>query len=170
MWLRDIIRRILSREVLTFLTFGGAGYVVDVTAFNVLRTLAPFSAVDPTVARTMAVAVAMCVTYLGNRTLTWRNHPRGDRRREVGLFVAFNIIGFGFSVVTLAISHDVLGLTSRLADNVSANLVGLALGTVFRYVTYKRFVFATGRTCDDLATSRTPPPGGDDRDVLVGQP
>ena len=44
--------------------------------------------------------------------------------------------------VTLVLSHDVLGLTSRLADNTSANVVGLALGTVFRFVTYRRFVFA----------------------------
>ena len=42
------------------------------------------------------------------------------------------------------VSHDVLGMTGRLADDVSANGVGLALGTMFRYVTYKRFVFAVG--------------------------
>ena len=45
-------------------------------------------------------------------------------------------------MLTLAISHDVLGLTSRLADNISANVVGLALGTLFRYWSYKTFVFA----------------------------
>jgi putative flippase GtrA len=39
----------------------------------------------------------------------------------------------------------VLGLTSRLADNISANVVGVGLGTVFRFVTYKRFVFVGGR-------------------------
>ena len=172
MWSRDLVRRFLSREVLTFLAVGGAGYVVDVAAFNVLRSVAPFSVVDPTVARTLAVAVAMCVTYAGNRSLTWRDHTRGNRRREVGLFVAFNIIGFGFSVVSLAVSHDVLGLTSRLADNVSANLVGLALGTVFRYLTYKRFVFAGtpagGTPYEERATSNPPLPEPDNRDVLVG--
>src|SRR4051794_39530555 len=84
----------------------------------------------------------MCVTYVGNRTLTWRAHESLDRRREVALFVVFNIIGLGFSIVCLAVSHDVLGLTSRLADNMSANVLGLALGTMFRFVTYKRFVFA----------------------------
>jgi putative flippase GtrA len=128
--------------VLTFLAVGGTGYVVDVTVFNVLRSIQPFATLDPSVARTLAVVAAMCVTYLGNRTLTWRDHASGDRRREVALFVLFNIIGFGFSVVTLFVSHDVLGLTSRLADNISANVIGLALGTLFRYVTYKRFVFA----------------------------
>ena len=143
MRLAAIRERFLTREVLTFLSVGGAGYVVDVVAFNVLRSLPPFAALDPSVARTLAVAVAMCVTYVGNRTLTWRQHTTGNRRREIGLFVVFNVIGFGFSVVTLVISHDLLGLTSRLADNISANVIGLALGTVFRYLTYRRFVFAT---------------------------
>jgi putative flippase GtrA len=169
MRLRDLIDRLLSgglltREVQTFLAVGGTGYVVDVGAFNLLRSLPPFAALDPSVARTVAVALAMCFTYLGNRTLTWRNRPSGDRRREVGLFVLFNIIGFGFSVVTLLISHDVLGLTSRIADNISANVVGLALGTVFRYLTYKRFVFTSpasnmpsnGGPASDQANNRVP--------------
>ncbi len=147
---RELVARLLTREVLTFLAVGGTGYVVDVVAFNLLRSMHPFAGLDPSVARTLAVAVAMCVTYVGNRSLTWRHHTSGNRRREVSLFVLFNIIGFGFSIVTLVLSHDVLGLTSRLADNISANVVGLALGTVFRYVTYKRFVFATPPT--DMAS------------------
>jgi hypothetical protein len=57
------------------------------------------------------------------------------------MFVLFNVVGFGRSAVTLVLSHDVLGLTSRLADNISANVVGLALGTAFRFLTYRRFVF-----------------------------
>ena len=133
----------LTREVRTFLAVGGTGYVVDVAAFNLLRSVQPFAAMDPSVARTLAVALAMCVTYVGNRNLTWRDHPSEDQRREVSLFVLFNLVGFGFSVATLFLSHDVLGLTSRLADNVSANVIGLALGTIFRYLTYKRFVFAS---------------------------
>ena len=146
--------------MLTFLAVGGTGYVVDVTVFNVLRSIQPFATLDPSVARTLAVVAAMCVTYLGNRTLTWRDHASGDRRREVALFVLFNIIGFGFSVVTLFVSHDVLGLTSGLADNISANVIGLALGTLFRYVTYKRFVFAGPRPSPvgGVLTPRRRPP------------
>jgi len=138
----SFLQRIMTREVLTFLSVGGAGYVVDVAAFNLLRSMETFAAVDPSVARTLAVALAMLVTYFGNRTLTWRCCASENRHREVGLFILFNIIGFGFSIVTLVISHDVLGLTSRLADNVSANVIGLAIGTLFRFLTYKRFVFA----------------------------
>jgi putative flippase GtrA len=136
-----LLRRLTTPEVLAFLTVGGAGYIVDVLTFNYLRTLPTLAAMDPSVAKTMAVAAAMVVTYVGNQTLTWRGAAGAGRRRQVALFVLFNVIGLGFSIVTLMISHDLLGLTSRLADNISANVIGLALGTAFRYLTYKRYVF-----------------------------
>ena len=143
MRLPSVLRRTrISPQLLTFLLVGGTGYVVDVVVFNLLRSSATLGAWDPSVARVLAVAAAMVVTYLGNSLLTWRGEGDGDRRREVVLFVVFNLIGLGLSVLTLTISHDVLGLTSRLADNISANGVGLALGTLFRYWSYKTFVFA----------------------------
>ncbi|MEP9361624.1 GtrA family protein [Nocardioides sp. CN2-186] len=129
------------REVFTFLAVGGAGYVVDVLAFNWLRTLPVLAGVDPALSKVLAVAAAMVVTYLGNRMLTWRDQPTSDSRRQVALFVLFNLVGLGISVLTLVLTHDVLGWTSRLVDNLSANVVGLALGTLFRYWSYKRFVF-----------------------------
>jgi putative flippase GtrA len=132
----------LEREVVAFLAVGAIGYVVDVGAFNWLGTLPAFSGIDPTVPKVLAVAVAMVVTYLGNRFVTWRGLGRvASRRRELVLFVVFNLIGLGFSVGALAVSHDVLGFTSRLADNVSANVIGLALGTAFRFWSYRHFVF-----------------------------
>jgi putative flippase GtrA len=138
-WL--LLRRHVSAEVLAFLVVGGLGYVVDIAVFNALLSVRPFAGRDPSVARTVAVVAAMAVTYTGNRSLTWRDAGRHDRRREVALFVLFNVVGLGFSVLTLFLSHDVLGLTSRLADNLSANVVGLGLGTAFRFWTYRRFVF-----------------------------
>ncbi|MFY0409110.1 GtrA family protein [Solicola sp. PLA-1-18] len=139
---RTLLGRVLDREALTFLVVGGAGYVVDVGLFNALRAWPVLAAVDPTVSKLLAVVAATAVTYLGNRTLTWRGRSSHGRRREVALFVMLNVVGLGFSVLTLWVSHDLLGWTSGLADNVSANVVGLALGTAFRYWSYRRFVFA----------------------------
>ncbi len=138
----QLLTKLTSPEVVTFLAVGGVGYVVDVTSFNLLRSESILSAVDPSYARVAAVALAMVVTYLGNRLFTWRGQPDGDRRREIALFIVFNMIGLGLSVATLVISHDLLRLTSPMADNISANVVGLALGTLFRYWSYKKFVFA----------------------------
>jgi putative flippase GtrA len=145
------------REVLTFLAVGGAGYVVDVLAFNWLRVRPGLAGLDPTVSKVLAVAAAMVVTYLGNRMLTWRDQaPRAERRREISLFVLFNLVGLGISVALLALTHDLLGLTSRLADNLSANVVGLALGTAFRYWSYRRFVFVPPTGLPDRPAPRPP--------------
>ena len=129
-----------SREVLTFLAVGGLGYVVDVAVFNLLLSGPAPLLREPKLAKVTSVAAAMVVTYLGNRYLTW---PTTGHRRshEVALFMFFNFVGMAISVVVLAISHDLLGLTSRLADNISANVIGLLLGTAFRYWSYRRFVF-----------------------------
>ena len=52
-----------------------------------------------------------------------------------------NLGGMAIAVGCLALAHYVLELTSGLADNMSANGVGLVLGTAFRYVCYSRLVF-----------------------------
>jgi putative flippase GtrA len=150
----DLLGRMTSPEVLTFLAVGGAGYVVDVAGFNLLRSVPLFTGHDPTFAKIIAVALAMVVTYVGNRALTWRDADSGDQRREVVLFVLFNTIGLAFSVVTLFVSHHLLGLTSGLADNISANFIGIGLGTIFRFWSYRRFVFTSA--------------SADVRDVRVG--
>ena len=45
------------------------------------------------------------------------------------------------ALTCLFISHYALGFTSRLADNIAANGIGLALGTMFRFWSYRRWVF-----------------------------
>ncbi len=131
------------REFVTFVGVGGAAYVVDVVVFNVLLSMPPFSTWHPWVARCLAVTVAMLVTYVGNRQITWRGRVGADRRREISLFAVFNLVGLAISLACLVVSHDVLGLTGRVADNISANVVGLVLGTAFRFWSYRRFVFTT---------------------------
>jgi putative flippase GtrA len=140
MWVSRM-RSLLGHELFSFLVVGGCGYVVDVVAFNVLLSSAPFSGHDPSYARVVAMCVAMVVTYTGNRLWTWRGSQRHDRRKELGLFVLFNLVGLVISVATLVLSHDILGLTSRLADNISANVIGLGLATAFRFWAYRTYVF-----------------------------
>ncbi|MBC7632672.1 GtrA family protein [Aeromicrobium sp.] len=134
--------RKLASEILTFGAVGMAGLVVDVGVFNALRFAGPGLLEDkPLTAKVISVIVATMVTYLGNRTLTWRDCARGRRSREVILFFALNGAGMAIALGCLAISHYALGFTSPLADNISANGVGLVLGTAFRFWSYRTFVF-----------------------------
>jgi putative flippase GtrA len=85
--------------------------------------------------------VATTVAYVGNRQWTFRHRERQGMRKEYLLFFGFNAVGLAIALGCLGTSHYLLDLTSPLADNVSANVIGMALGTVFRFWAYRRFVF-----------------------------
>jgi putative flippase GtrA len=61
--------------------------------------------------------------------------------REYLLFFVFNGIAMLISLTCLWVSHYLLGLDTPLADNISANVVGLILGTMFRFFAYRTWVF-----------------------------
>lgn len=129
----------MQREAVKFLAIGGAGYVVDVGVFNVLR-LGVLSD-KPLTAKVLSVVAATLVTYTGNRIWTFRHRRRSGVAREYVLFFLLNGVGMAIAVAVLAISHYGLGLTSPLADNIAANVVGLLLGSAFRFWSYRRWVF-----------------------------
>jgi putative flippase GtrA len=84
------------------------------------------------------------VAWLGNRYWTFRHRRRASRPREFMLFAVMNVIGLALAVGCLAISHYLLGMTSALADNISGNLIGLGVGTLFRFYAYRKWVFSNG--------------------------
>lgn len=155
----------VAEEVWRFLLVGGAGFVVDVGVFTVLRTGALGLLDDrPLTAKVVSTALATAVTWLGNRWWTWGHRTTGSTRRELALFVVMNGVGMGIALACLAVSHYVLGLTSVLADNLAANGVGLVLGTAFRFVAYRTVVFR------DLGRRTAPggePPVPPSEEVLV---
>lgn len=127
----------LVRELLKFGVVGSVALVVDVSLFNVL-----LRATDkPLTSKTVSTVVATTVAYAGNRLWTFRRRSRSKVRREYTLFFLLNGIGLAIALGCLATSHYLLDLTSRLSDNIAANVVGLGLGTAFRFWSYRRFVF-----------------------------
>jgi putative flippase GtrA len=133
----------LAHELLKFGVVGGVGYVTDVGAFNLLRYAGGEGPLydKPLTAKALSVTLATLVTYLGNRHWTWRHRERTDFRREYVLFFLLNGIGLAISLLCLFVSHYVLDLTSPLSDNISANVIGLVLGTTFRFWSYRTYVF-----------------------------
>jgi putative flippase GtrA len=140
---------VLYREMIKFGAVGALAYVVDLAVFNLLRTgLWAFEpgplANKPLTAKVISAAVATVVAWLGNRYWTFRHRRRASRPREFMLFAVMNVIGLALAVGCLAISHYLLGMTSALADNISGNLIGLGVGTLFRFYAYRKWVFSNG--------------------------
>jgi putative flippase GtrA len=135
--------RELGKEASGFAAAGALGLVVDVGGYNALVHLGGdgWLGDQPLVAKTVSLIAGTTVAYFGNRFWTYRHRPRGRFAREYTLYLALSGVALGISLVCLAFTRYVLGLTSPMADNVSANGVGLALGSLFRFMTYRRFVF-----------------------------
>ena len=133
----------LVREVAKFGVVGLVALVVDIGLFNLLRYAGgegPFYD-RPLTAKAISVIAATTVAYFGNRFWTFRHRGRTHMGREYALFFILNGIGMLIALSCLWLSHYALGLTSPLADNISANVVGLVLGTLFRFWSYRRWVF-----------------------------
>jgi putative flippase GtrA len=133
----------LVHQIAKFGVVGLVALVVDVGLFNVLRYAGGEGPLydKPLTAKVVSVVVATTVAYIGNRIWTFSDRGRTGYAREYALFFLLNGVALLITLSCLWFSHYALGLTSPLADNFSANFVGLALGTAFRFWSYRRWVF-----------------------------
>jgi len=95
----------------------------------------------PTGAKIVSASVATAVAWLGNRAWTFRHRRNRPAHHEALLFALANGAALLIGAGCIAFSHYVLGLTTLPADNI-ANIIGIGLGTLFRFWTYRRFVFS----------------------------
>ncbi|HET9516094.1 MAG TPA: GtrA family protein [Actinoplanes sp.] len=161
----SLLRRLRERfgklihEIGKFGTVGGVAFACDLAIYNVLLGLH----VETLTAKTISTLLAATVAFIGNRFWTWRHRERRGLAREYTQYFLLNAIGLAIGLACLAISHYGLGhfwpvMQTRLADNISGQLVGTTLGTLFRFWSYRRFVFR--------APVATDPPPPVDRAVL----
>ena len=132
----------IRQELGKFFSVGLLAYIVGVGGYNALVHAkgAPLAS-KPLTASVISGVISILVAYFGNRHWTWKDRQRTGARREITLFFLINGIALIFGVLCLAFSRYVLGLESVLADNISANVVGVGVGTLFRFWTYRTIVF-----------------------------
>lgn len=161
MAIRELVSRLhrgLVTYALKFGVVGAVGYVIDVGIFNLFR-LEHLGAgtwlSTPVGGKVVSVTVATLVTWFGNRYWTFRDRRRSNFMLELAEFTAIAAIGMGIAVGCLYVSHYVLGYTSALADNISANVVGLGAATAFRFLMYRFWVYGSQRTGARSAVPRS---------------
>lgn len=153
---------VLYREMLKFGVVGAVAFIVDFGLFNLLSSevwpgtgAAPLDGHEK-IAKVISATVATIVAWLGNRHWSFRHRRQAAAHRELLLFAVMNVGGMAIAVSCLTVSHDVLGFTSTLADNISGVLIGTALGTIFRFWAYRSFVFTEFRDPDTVGTRVAP--------------
>jgi len=136
--------RALFGQFVRFGVVGLVGVVVDVGIFNLLRltVLAPELIHEgPVIAKIISTSIAIITNWIGNRYWTFGSMRRSHVLREGLEFALVSVGGMGIALLCLWVSHYLLGFTSALADNIATNVVGLALGTAFRFTFYRIWVF-----------------------------
>ena len=138
--------RLLIHEGAKFGIIGAIGVVV----YNLVNGWLHFHLhAGPLTAATVAVIVTTIVSYVANRYWSFRHRERSTVPRETVWFFALNGVGLLIQWAVVGFTYYGLGDTGKLA-NLIANNVGIVLGTLFRFWSYRKWVW----------TARRPAPAG----------
>lgn len=150
--------RHLIHEGGKFLVVGGIGFLVTEAVFNFLY----FSEHQATfTANAVATMVAAAITFVGNRHWTFRHRERTGMGRETVVFFALNAVGVVIQQACLELAKHEFGRHDKLVVNI-AFLFGVGLATLFRFWSYRKFVWLdqSAGPSDDVQMSYPPGPRG----------
>jgi putative flippase GtrA len=120
--------------------FGVVGAIAAVIDLGGAAYLHGVLGIGPLSAKAAAIAAATVVSYLGNRFWTFRHRGGHALLREWVVFIVLNLVGLLIAEISIGFTYYVLGLHDAIAYNV-ASVAGTGLATVFRYWSYKKWVF-----------------------------
>jgi putative flippase GtrA len=137
--IRDLYDRfqVLIHEVAKFGIVGGLAFVLTIVLVNVFHSGLGLGAIAAT---TLANILATVFAFVGNKFWAFRHRKGSHWGRESLLFFFFNGIGILITDGVVWVVHYGFGLTDNFSYNV-ANLIGIALATLFRLYCYRRWVF-----------------------------
>jgi putative flippase GtrA len=144
--------RRLVREVAKFGAVGGAGLLVNLAVFNLVRHMTELPVVRASV---IATVVAIVFNYVGFRYFTYRDRDKSGRTKELTLFLLFSVVGLVIENGLLFTATYGFGWDSPLQSNVF-KFVGIGIATLFRFWSYRTWVFRTLPVGEAEAVLQTP--------------
>jgi putative flippase GtrA len=132
--------RQISHEFGKFAAIGIAGVFITNAVYDALFI---HLGVGPVTSTTIATVVAAIVSYLGNRYWSFRGRQRTGVAREIVVFTVLNGIGLLIQDAAVAFNYYLLHLGHHKPAVFIALNSGIALATLFRFWSYRRFVWVT---------------------------
>jgi putative flippase GtrA len=130
--------RVLIGEFAKFGVIGVVGLVITNGGYDLLHNR---GGMGPVTATTIATIVATIVAYVGNRYWSFRHRERTGVARETVVFFLLNGIGLLIQDAAVWFNYYVLGLGhNKVAEFVALN-IGIAAATVFRFWSYRKWVW-----------------------------
>lgn len=128
----------LLPEFARFGAVGAAGYVTQLVVTNLLWWATELPTV---VGQGVGALIATLVAFLGNRFWTFGHRARTGLVREYVRFFVMNGIGLALQLGCVGVAVYALGFSGPLATNIAGNVIGVGLGTLFRFWSYRTWVF-----------------------------
>ncbi|MFD2691285.1 GtrA family protein [Streptomyces phyllanthi] len=155
----------LVREIAKFGAVGGAGLLVNLGVFNLVRHVTDLQVVRASV---IATVVAIAFNYVGFRYFTYRDRDKSGRTKELTLFLLFSAVGLVIENGVLYTATYGFGWDSPLQSNVF-KFLGIGIATLFRFWSYRTWVFRTLPAKEAVASAESFLEGGPaHRPVLSG--
>jgi putative flippase GtrA len=107
----------------------------------------------------IATIAGTFVAFLGNRYWTFRHREGSTLVRESAVFFVLNGIGLGIQLACIGFTYYLLNMHGKLAYNV-ALIFGIGLGTLFRFWSYRRWVWLAPPVAEAMAGGAQPPSAG----------
>jgi putative flippase GtrA len=159
---RELYRRFrqLIHEVAKFGVVGATAFLATTIGTNLLHFQA---GLGPLTSNVIATVAATGVAFFGNRYWTFRHREGSTMTREYVVFFALNGIGLAIQLACIGFTYYLLDRHGKLAYNI-ALIFGIGLGTLFRFWSYRRWVWlapamAKAGAGDQLPPSGPPPAG-----------
>jgi putative flippase GtrA len=145
--------RVLLKELSAF---GAVGLFNVFVYFGLFNWLHFGLGLGPTTATVISNSVATTCAYFMNRHWSFSHRARTGLAREYSLFFGLNAIALLAGVIINDFTYYVLSRTDQVSMNI-ANLLGIAVGTVFRFWAYKRWVFLAPESPQPIRTDTKEP-------------
>ena len=146
--------RQLVHEVAKFGVVGAIAFVVATVGTNLLHFRA---GLGPLTSNVFATIAGTCVAFFGNRYWTFRYREGSTLARDYAVFILLNGIGLGIQLVVIGFTYYLLDMHGKLAYNV-ALIFGIGLGTLFRFWSYRRWIWLTPPVAEAEAMAGGGPP------------
>jgi putative flippase GtrA len=148
--------RQLVHEAAKFGTVGAIAFLTATVGTNLLHFRA---GMGPLTSNVIATIAGTFVSFLGNRYWTFRHREGSTMVREYAVFFVLNGIGLGIQLACIAFTYYLLNMHGKLAYN-AALLLGIGLGTLFRFWSYRRWVWLAPPVAEAMAVGGQPSPAG----------
>jgi len=148
--------RTLAKEISAFGVVGAINVAVDLAVFQLAYLAWGFG---PVGAKLVSTVVSTTSAYVMHRQWSFSHRARTGLRREYLAFALINGLTLLLSLGIVGLAHHGFGVDDALLLQ-AANLASIGLGSVVRFLAYKRWVFLSAEPAlADVVSLRFVPQG-----------